>query len=389
MTVTLDRRHADAPVGPALIRVVVADDSSAMRTLARYALSALRGFSVVGEAGDGRAAVDMVDAHHPDCVVLDIEMPHMGGFAALAELRERHPSLPVIMLSGYADDALAQQAKDAGAAVLLNKNSQLNQLPLAVQELAIAQAAASVTVAATAATASQTTPSPDAIRELEYVISHDLSEPLRIMSGFVSLLQSRCAPELDETGQAFVTEISSAAARMQAMIDDLLTYSRAGRAAAQAQPLDLADLVTGVYASLSDLIAERHVEATVGDLPDVLADAGMVGQIVRHLVVNAIRFNTSPTPQVRVSGHVDGADAVISVEDNGIGVEPANRERAFRLFQRLNTREEYAGNGAGLALCRRLLDLQAGQIQLDGQTGGGTVVTFTLPVPPTPQGDPS
>jgi light-regulated signal transduction histidine kinase (bacteriophytochrome) len=203
-----------------------------------------------------------------------------------------------------------------------------------------------------------------------------------VAAGFVALLKERYGDDLDATGRTFLGHIGSAAARMQAMIDDLLTYSRAGKLAARADVVDLAPLVAAAYQGLSATTAEKRVSATLGNLPLVIGDAGMLAQVLHQLVVNAMTFNTSSPREVHICGRQVGASTVITVEDNGIGIDSAHRERAFELFQRLNTREDYAGTGTGLALCRRLLLLQSGDIRLTTAPGGGTTVTITLPRPP-------
>jgi signal transduction histidine kinase len=400
--------------GP-VVRVLFADDSAAMRTLARYALTAQRGFSVVGEASDGAQALLLAERHLPDCIVLDIEMPGMGGFEALAELRRRCPTTPVVMLSGYSDDAVRQRALDGGAVACLDKSSELKQLGLIIQRVttqaghgpsaATAETATpalivgssrparvSTAVDASASAASprptaSTTAALDDLHRLEYVISHELGEPLRIMKGFVTLLTSRYSDELDEAGQTFLDHVSGAAARMQSMIDDLLTYSRAGSVQPHPRHVDLTAVVVDTFGSLGARIAERGATATVEDLPGVVGDPLLLTQVMEQLVVNAITFTTSGAPTVHVSGHATGNTAVITVEDNGIGIDPANSERVFDLFQRLNTREEYPGNGAGLSLCRRLLELQGGSIGLVPGSQGGTAVSITLPRSINHEGD--
>jgi CheY-like chemotaxis protein len=391
--------------------VIVADDSAAMRTLARFALSNQRGFRVVGEASDGAEAVAMADLHHPHCVVLDIEMPGMGGFEALAELRRRHPTLPVIMLSGYSGDSVVERATAGGAVACLDKSSQLGQLGTVIRRATheappTPGALPLGSVSAGAACPAAPDASTEELRLLEYVISHDLSEPLRIMSGFVALLETRYADQLDARGKSFLAQITDASARMQSMVDDLLSYSRAGRVEVHLQRVSVVDLVAAVFAELGGVLAAQGVTSTAGDLPSVVADPALLARVVKQLVVNAFTFTTADAPAVHVSGRTIADGSVeITVEDNGIGIDQASRERVFDLFQRLNTREEYPGNGAGLAVCRRLLALQGARVHVNAAPGGGTAATITFdgpdasstanpppspsapPVPPAHEGD--
>lgn len=387
------------------IRVVLADDSAAIRTLARHALSAQRGFDVI-EAVDGVAAVEAVEAVRPDCVVLDIQMPRMDGFEALAEMRERAPEVPVILLSGQSDDEVAVRARELGASSYVNKITSLGSLADAVREAtaagtvgappevsaspfsqastdAPADRAAVAEVADNAALAAE-------MRRLEYVVSHDLGEPLRIMSGFAGLLDTRYADALDDSGRTFLGHIVDAAGRMQRMLDDLLAYSRAGRVEPSIESADLGAVAERVLGALREQIEERAAEIAVAHLPVARCDPGLFQTVLRHVVANAILFNRSTPPRVAIDGRVDGDQVVVTVTDNGIGVPSADRERVFELFARLNAREAYPGTGTGLTLCRRLMGAQGGSISLDSASEGGTTVTLRLPttaeVPPSRSG---
>ncbi|HYP45883.1 MAG TPA: response regulator [Propionibacteriaceae bacterium] len=375
------------------IRVLFVDDSSAIRTLARFSLSAAKGFAVT-EAADGSQALALFAANRPDCVVLDIEMPGLSGFDVLEELQRRSPGLPVVMLSGFSDPAMTSRAKAAGAVAYLEKSTELGQLADTVRQVAQVPAAPatpqpSVVAAPTSEPAGPVATTDDTadLRRLEYVISHDLAEPLRIMGGFATLLANRYGDSLDESGRAFVTHISDGARRMQAMVDDLLSYSRAGRLVASTATVDVGSVVTQVYAELASMIGDRAAEATAGELPTAHADPTLLKTVLRHLVTNALTFNSSVPPRVRVDGHVHDRRAVFTVTDNGVGISPTHHEEVFELFRRLNTREQYPGTGTGLTLCRRLLQLQDGTISISSHPGGGTTVTFTLPATHTPPGD--
>ena len=440
MTLTASPATRAADADP--IRVIFADDSAAMRTLARFALSTRAGFDLVGEACDGAEALSLVDRHDADCVILDVEMPNVGGFEALAQLQRSRPSLPVVMLSGYADAVVTRRAETEGAAAYLEKNNCLAQLAETVRRVTLANAStrgavdpsgaaqvgtspavqvdtspveqvnpapvAPVGLAVPDATAVPDAPesnsAPDApsaevaaadLLRLEYVISHDFAEPARILSGFSKLLAQRYADQLDDSGRLFVDNIQSAAARLQQMIDDLLAYSRAGRLDPTLEPVDVVALVQQTYLKL----ASQHPAARLGvaALPQVIGSASLLGTVLTCLVRNALLFNASPDPTVHVAGRATDGRAVITVTDNGIGMTAAQCDSVFDLFRRLNTREEYAGTGTGLTLCRRLMTLQHGTINLDSTSGNGTVVTLTLPLSepsahPTPlleNGDPS
>jgi len=376
---------ASEETAPRPIRVLIADDSSAMRTLARALLPLAKGFSVV-VARDGAEALAMFDSHRLDCVVLDIEMPGMGGFEALEELQRRRPEVPVVVLSGFSDPVVAGEAKARGAAAYLDKGSEMGRLAETVRRVCGPSVAVAEPDNAPGPIQSRSTTGDDSsaavelaaeLRRLEYVISHDFAEPVRIMGGFATLLNKRYPAVLDASGQAFLAHLVDGARRMQTMVDDLLSYSRAGRAVAHPELIDLAQLVAEVIAEVPP--AERPVEVTAGRLPSAWGDVTMLRTVLREVVTNGLRFNTAASPSVQIAGRVVNTSCVLTVTDNGIGVSPVHANEVFELFRRLNPREEHAGTGTGLALCQRLLALQSGSITLSPTAAGGTVVTITLP----------
>jgi signal transduction histidine kinase len=383
-------RAPDDGRSTAPLTVVVADDSSAIRLLARNALAPRKGFAVVAEASDGAEALRLVEHHQPDCVVLDVEMPGMGGFDALAELQRRNPEIPVVMLSGFSNETVLERAMTGGAAALLHKD-QLTRLGETVRQAAVGPGHTPPPDAPVQAVAGpvarRSTQSPesalgaaqDDLRRLEYVVSHDFAEPLRALTGFSKLLQSSYADALDDSGMLFLGQITSATARMQGMVDDLLIYSRAGRAEPTLDRVDLNDVVTMVRTSLRGRFPDRGTQVSSTDLPDVVGDREMCTTVLRHLVLNGLMFNCAPEPTVRIEGGIVDRSAVISVSDNGFGVAAAQHDTIFELFRRLNTREEFPGTGTGLALCKRLAALQGGALDLARSTDDGSVFTLTLP----------
>ncbi len=373
------------------IRVLFADDSASIRTLARYALSPQLGFEIIGEAASGDQVLSLYDLHRPDCVVLDIAMPGMDGWEACAQLRTRHPAPVVVMLSGSTDQNVADRALSSGATAYLDKGKHLVRLAETVRRAVAgtdepAASSRQVGIADSGAGAALGAETADQIdiaelRRLEYAVGHDLMEPLRVISGFVSLLEDRYAAGMDASGQTFLRHVSEASDRMQAMLDEFLVYARAGRMKPSPQVIDVADLIGTVVEGVTAEAADRSVRIDIGALPKAFADPTMLKSVLRQILLNAIRFNTAAMATVCLEGRVEGETTVITITDNGIGIVPAQQERVFDLFKRLNTREEYPGVGAGLALCRRLMQAQGGGVTLASPTGEGTTVTLTMPAP--------
>ena len=219
-------------------------------------------------------------------------------------------------------------------------------------------------------------------QELErfaYVASHDLSEPLRMVSGFVSLLQSRYADRLDDDAGEFMRYIVDGVERMQALIRDLLSYSRVGRAELEHEPIAMGPLVQRVLEGMQTSIDETDATIEVGDLPTVRGDASQLVQLVQNLVVNALKFTGDEPPVVRISAARDGDEWAFAVADEGIGIDPEFDERIFQVFQRLHAPNEYPGTGVGLAICRAIAERHGGRIWVESTPGEGSVFRFTLP----------
>ena len=220
-------------------------------------------------------------------------------------------------------------------------------------------------------------------KELEhfaYVASHDLQEPLRMVSSYTQLLEQYYGSQLDDKARKYIHYAVDGAIRMQALINDLLTYSRVGRHGKPLESTDSHSVFGEAMRNLSAAIEEAQAIITHGDLPTVSADASQLVLVFQNLIANAIKFRRTEVPQVHVSARKDGGDWRFSVKDNGIGIEAQYAERVFVIFQRLHTREEYPGTGIGLAICQRIVERHGGKIWFESQPGNGTTFFFTIPV---------
>jgi len=220
------------------------------------------------------------------------------------------------------------------------------------------------------------------LEQFAYVASHDLSEPLRAISGPISLLARRYRGELDAEADQFIEFAVDGCRRMQAIIDDLLALSRAGRVDGELQAVDCNVLVKGVVAGLGARIAETGAIVRVDPLPTVVSQPTQLGQVFQNLISNALKFiPPGVVPEVVVSAERIGDEWDFSVVDNGIGIEPRHRERIFGMFKRLHSRTEFEGSGIGLALCKRIVERQGGRIGVDtAPSGQGSCFSFALPI---------
>ncbi len=221
------------------------------------------------------------------------------------------------------------------------------------------------------------------LEQFASVASHDLSEPLRTISGFATLLERRYKGQLDEDADVFLGHVLAGTERMRALIDGLLAYSRASRADLDPERVDLGQVVEHVQRALAAAIDESGAEIVVGELPVVIGDAGRLGQVLQNLIANAIKFRGDEPPRVTVDAHpLDGDVWRVEVADNGSGIDAEHAERLFEMFRRGAGVADHPGEGIGLALCKRIVERHGGTIWAQAPPQGGTLVAFTLPDAP-------
>jgi PAS domain S-box-containing protein len=214
-----------------------------------------------------------------------------------------------------------------------------------------------------------------------YVASHDLSEPLRAISGPIGLLARRYGGQLDPEADQLIHFVVDGAQRMQTMIDDLLAYSRVGRVERRTQPVDFNMVLDTVLTVLRPTVNDKAATISVERLPVLVGEATQLSQVCQNLVSNALKF-TAPgvTPRVKVGAEQCDEGWRFSVTDNGIGIEARYRERIFGMFKRLNARDEYPGTGIGLALAKKIIERHGGRIGVeDAPSGDGSRFWFVLP----------
>ncbi|MBF0558926.1 MAG: PAS domain S-box protein [Nitrospirae bacterium] len=219
-------------------------------------------------------------------------------------------------------------------------------------------------------------------KELELfstIASHDLQEPLRVVTGFAQLLDRRYRDKLDAEANEFIFFIVDGAGRMEQLIKDLLDYSRVTTRGKTFEPVDTNGVVRRALANLKMSVDESCAEITVDALPEVKVDESQFMRLFQNLIGNAVKYRRETAPRIRVSATKDGNVWVFSVADNGIGIDPKYHERIFKIFQRLHDRDKYTGTGIGLAVCRRIVERHGGRIWVESEQGKGSVFYFTIP----------
>ena len=222
------------------------------------------------------------------------------------------------------------------------------------------------------------------LERFAYVASHDLSEPLRTIGGFGGLLERRYAERLDEEGRMMLGHVTGGAARLQALIDGLLSYARVSTAPRKVERIDLEALTNEVLDAIRPALNDRSAHVEVQPLPTIEGERGQISQLLQNLILNAVKFTADDViPHVEISARpVDDGRWEVRVADNGVGIAPDHAVRIFEMFQRGTADRGRTGTGIGLALCARIVERHDGHIRAEPREGGGSVFSFDLPGAP-------
>jgi PAS domain S-box-containing protein len=217
------------------------------------------------------------------------------------------------------------------------------------------------------------------LEQFAYVASHDLQEPLRMVSSFTQLLEQRYRDKLDDDAREFINYAVDGARRMQRLINDLLEFSRVSTRGRRLEAVDANVVLGTVRANLSAAIEEAGALVTNEELPTVMADPTQLGQLLQNLIGNAIKFHGDESPRVHVVACERPGEWIFAVKDNGIGIDPEYFDRIFVIFQRLQVTADYPGTGIGLAVCKRIVERHGGRIWVESEPGHGAIFSFAIP----------
>ncbi len=218
------------------------------------------------------------------------------------------------------------------------------------------------------------------LERFAYVASHDLQEPLRMVTSYLQLLERRYRDKLDDDAKEFINYAVDGSIRMKMLINDLLAYSRVGTRGKDFTFIDCEEVLERVLSTLQISIEESRGKVTHDPLPKLMADDVQLESLFQNLVGNAIKFHGKKPPRIHVGVEQKGKEWVFSVSDNGIGIDPQYFERIFIIFQRLHNQKDYAGTGIGLAISKRIVERHGGCIWIESQPGKGSTFYFTLPI---------
>ena len=223
------------------------------------------------------------------------------------------------------------------------------------------------------------------LEQFAYMASHDLKEPLVTVGGYLRLLERRHRQALDENAAGYLRNALEGIRRLEQLIGDLLSFSRAGARVKEFRPVDPSAILDIALANLCGVIKTRNAVVTRDPLCEVMADGTQFLQLFQNLISNSIKFCRDPSPRIHVTAlRNDKNETVFSLRDNGIGIAPEHTEEIFLVFRRLNDRKEFPGTGVGLATCKKIVERHGGRIWVESRPGEGATFLFTVPDRPSP-----
>lgn len=340
------------------------------------------GFDVAADVVDTREQVrERLKKHPYDIILADYSLPNFRGMDALDILRESSLTTPLILVTGALNSETAVECVKQGAMDYVLKDN-LARLPISVRralnEVRLRQERASAQEQLTDKVEELARSNCD-LEQFAYVASHDLQEPLRMVAAYTQLLAERYQGKLDSAADRYISYAVEGATRMQALLEDLLAFSRVGRNGSTPAPTDVDAALKDVLRNLALALKEHSVTVTCNPLPTILADHFQVVQLFQNLIGNAIKFRGRRNPWITISAEQKGREWLFSVSDNGIGIAGEHKDLVFKIFQRLHSRSEYPGNGVGLAICKRIVEHNGGRIWVESELGHGSNFRFTFP----------
>jgi signal transduction histidine kinase len=373
----------------ASIKVLLIEDNPGDARLMRELLVEEKGGAFHLECIDRLSAgIERLTSGKVDVVLLDLGLPDSQGFDTFTKVHNSLPKIPIVILSGLTDEALAARAVREGAQDYLVKGHVDSNLLGRSLRYAIERKQVQVELQKyrdhLEELVSQRTAELVALnKELEsfsYSVSHDLRAPLRAIDGFSRILLEDYTDKIDDEGKRLLNIVRNNTQKMSQLIDDLLAFSRVGRQEIRHSNIDMDKLAKTLFKELKLTVPERELQFNVKTPPAIHGDQAMIRQVFVNLLSNSIKF-TRPKENaiIEVGGSNEADENVYYVKDNGVGFDMRYVNKLFGVFQRLHNSEEFEGTGVGLAIVERIIHRHGGRVWAEGEVGKGATFYFTLP----------
>jgi signal transduction histidine kinase len=358
-----------APRRGDLPNVVVAEDNL---ELAAFIAELLSPICRVHVATDGAEALRLTRGLRPQLVLSDVMMPRIDGIRLTKEIKgdKATSGTPVVLLTAMTNRESLLKGWEAGADDYLFKPFHPKELEARVRSLLSALDWQKKSEAYRQER--------DALEQFTHIASHDLREPLRKVVNFIEIFTAR-NPGLDAASLKYLAAVTQSATRMYRLLDALIEYARVEWPHHAAQRVSLVPIVHDVITDLCEQIDAAGADVTVGELPEVAANPGQISLLFRNLITNSLKYRSERRPEIRVTATRNDVEWIFSVADNGIGFEPKHSEKIFIMFERLHSQERYAGDGMGLAICRRIVERHGGRIWAESEPDRGAIFSFSIP----------
>lgn len=337
----------------------------------------------VRKAINGSMALMGAIAEPPDLVLLDIRMPDMDGYEVCQQLKAnpKTESIPVVFLSALDDVVDKVKAFAVGGVDFITKPFETEEILVRVQnqlQIRHLQQQLQTQNQQLKSLNQELMRSNQELEQFAYIASHDLREPLRMVTSFSQLLFQKYSDKLDADGEEIINFVIDGAARMESLIQDLLAYSRLGSQAKIFRSVNCEKVLKQTLSNLQLEIQETNAQIIANPLPTVMGDETQLVQLFQNLIANGIKYQQE-LPVIEIDALAQTEQWLFSIKDNGIGIDPQYKERIFQIFQRLHGRQEYPGTGIGLAICYKIVERHGGKIWVESSLGKGATFYFTLP----------
>lgn len=371
-------------------KILIVDDQVANVRILESLLE-IKGFKHVKSTTDSRQVDELVKSFSPDILLLDLMMPHMSGFEVMERLRQKETGghfMPILVLTADSTKESKQQALQLGATDFLTKPFDFTEVLLRINNLLmISHLMGSLkgqNELLEEKVKERTVELEQKNEELEqfvFIASHDLQEPLRMITEFLGQLKLKYGDSIDERGMKYIDFAVKSALKMKGLIVDLLEYSKADALDLGDSPkVDLNDVLDDVRILLNNLIETTKAEINIGSMPQIKAPISVLRQIFQNLIGNALRYRHADVPPVvNIRATENETCYIIEVEDNGIGIAMESQGRIFDLFHRIHTPTDQVGSGVGLPITKKIIERMNGTLEVKSELGKGSIFIIQLP----------